>query len=88
MRPCRFASQSAAKPKKTPAHRLHKSGLRADVVCGVHTVLEQHLSSTELSIVIQVLLLAWKTGAKRMGFFTRTEFRRGAAKAPTTLHMD
>ena len=28
---------------------------------------------------LQVLLLAWKTGAKRMGFFTRAEFRRGAA---------
>jgi len=28
-------------------------------------------------LVRQVLLLAWKTGAKRMGFFTRAEFRRG-----------
>lgn len=32
-----------------------------------------------LRLALQVLLLAWKMGAKRMGFFSRDEFRRGAA---------
>jgi DCN1-like protein 4/5 len=43
--------------------------------------------STILHLHLQVLLLAWKMGASRMGYFSRAEFTTGL-KALNALSLD